>query len=271
MRNGSLAFATRQTRLNHLATVQHSGSISAVYQPTYILFKSHSYSIHTPFSISRASFLPATRYFFLLLFDRCLLALLFASCHHLWPPLWLALCLFYLGCALVEPLNKSFLSPSHSCHISSGIPMHFHVPFLLALLINVAPSDANLLARSTETVLRAHKHAVKRSAGLARDLRLAFNGILVEQNKLGSSRVYCVSSPSDNGSTLTNGTSPNPSSPATFAPNPTSTGSKGSSSSTTSGAAPTGSSSASSPWKLSQNFVSVVHHVVLCVSSHEVL
>ncbi|CAL1696723.1 unnamed protein product [Somion occarium] len=132
--------------------------------------------------------------------------------------------------------------------------MHFHVPFLLALLINVAPSDANLLARSTETVLRAHKHAVKRSAGLARDLRLAFNGILVEQNKLGSSRVYCVSSPSDNGSTLTNGTSPNPSSPATFAPNPTSTGSKGSSSSTTSGAAPTGSSSASSPWKLSQNF-----------------
>ncbi|KAI0078493.1 hypothetical protein K474DRAFT_1660304 [Panus rudis PR-1116 ss-1] len=132
--------------------------------------------------------------------------------------------------------------------------MRLQTLFLLCLLLSVAPSDANLFARSSHSVVsaanRVHKRAVKHSAGLARDLRLALGGILLEQNSnVGNARVYCVSSP-NGGSSLTNATTPNnPTSPAT-ASHPTSSGSPASSAS---GSSPTNGASAS-PWKLSQNF-----------------
>ncbi|KAK7694183.1 hypothetical protein QCA50_001363 [Cerrena zonata] len=141
--------------------------------------------------------------------------------------------------------------------------MLIQIPFVLALLSNVAPSDANLFARGSDSLRRVHHHAAKRSASFARDLRTTFGSIFVEQNsdtnKLGSARVYCVSSPSNNGTSLTNGTSPIPSSPATFAPTPSATGSQSNGTSarptsSASGASPSGTSIPSSPWKVVQSF-----------------
>lgn len=146
--------------------------------------------------------------------------------------------------------------------------MHIQIPFLLALLANVAPSDANLFARGSDSLRRVHAHAAKRSASFARDLRTTFGTIFVEQNsdttKLGSARVYCVSSPSNNGTSLTNGTSlPFPSSSATFAPTPSATGPQSNGTSprptnSASSASPSGTSVPSSPWKVVQSFVSSI-------------
>ncbi|KAI0666251.1 concanavalin A-like lectin/glucanase domain-containing protein [Trametes maxima] len=136
--------------------------------------------------------------------------------------------------------------------------VNLHLPILLFLLANTAPSDAGLLARSSESLMRAanrvHHRAAKRSAGLAKDLRRAFSGMLFEQELAsnGPQRVYCVP-----GSSLTNGSS---TSPASDSPSASGSGSAGSSgtakhSSTASSPAPTSSSGASSsPWKLFQSY-----------------
>ncbi|KAI0932742.1 hypothetical protein AcW2_001277 [Taiwanofungus camphoratus] len=122
--------------------------------------------------------------------------------------------------------------------------MYFHLPLLLFLLARADLSEANLFARSSEHIVRsvnaAHRHAIKRSSGLARDLRRALTGILVDEASSGPQHVYCVT-----GSGLT--------------PNSTGGGKFGSSSAKPSGTA-TGSAAnptstiPASPWKLTQAY-----------------
>lgn len=145
--------------------------------------------------------------------------------------------------------------------------MYFNIPLILFLLAHVAQSDANLLARSSDSIVRAasraHRHAVKRSAGLARDLRLSFRGILAADTQqpaaIGNSRVYCVNSPAPgltagNGTNVSNG---NGTSSISFGPVPTSKGSPtGSKTSSQPGSTPTTAPSASSPWSMIQSYVS---------------
>ncbi|KZT67664.1 glycoside hydrolase family 16 protein [Daedalea quercina L-15889] len=129
--------------------------------------------------------------------------------------------------------------------------MYFRVPLILFLLASAAPSDANLFSRGSEHIIRsistAHRHAVKRSSNLARDLRRALSPILVSQD--GSSQsVYCVTGDGLIGS---GGGSSSGSSGGS--------GSGGSASSKASGtstasAASSSSSASSSPWKLQQNY-----------------
>ncbi|KAI0762075.1 concanavalin A-like lectin/glucanase domain-containing protein [Irpex lacteus] len=130
--------------------------------------------------------------------------------------------------------------------------MYLHLPLLLFLLASVSPSDANIFARGTESFTRiaakAHRHAAHRSAGLARDLRLSFRGLLAEQPQgaqtVANSRVYCVNAP---GLSANNNTSPVISNGTTIVsgPSPTSSGGK---------ASATASPAPSSPWKLKQSY-----------------
>ncbi|KAI0700408.1 concanavalin A-like lectin/glucanase domain-containing protein [Cytidiella melzeri] len=134
-------------------------------------------------------------------------------------------------------------------------------PLLLLILGTVYPSDANILARGTESFARiatkAHRQAARRSAGLARDIRLSFRGLLAEQPQdtqaAATSRVYCVNSPG----LASNNTSPALSGGTTIVSGPagTTVGSKATATAST-GALPTGasSSSLSSPWKLKQSY-----------------
>lgn len=149
--------------------------------------------------------------------------------------------------------------------------MHFHVPFMLFLLAHVAPSDAGLLGVTSESIVRAataaHRHAAKRSAGLARDLRLSFRGILAADSQqqpadISKARVYCVNSPSPG--LTSNGTNVSPGNGTTtisFGAAPTSSGvsskggSTGTKTSSASGSA-TPSPAASSPWKMLESYVS---------------
>ncbi|KAI0793293.1 concanavalin A-like lectin/glucanase domain-containing protein [Abortiporus biennis] len=143
--------------------------------------------------------------------------------------------------------------------------MYFHIPLLLLLLANTPTSDANILTRSSESVIRAvskaHRHAIKRSTGLARDIRLAVGGFKVDKRSFPSvGHVYCVSSPGfasnntglpngSNGINI-NGTSSSLSPSGSF----TSSGSA-SSTRTSSGASSSSTSSPqSSPWKLKQSY-----------------
>lgn len=111
---------------------------------------------------------------------------------------------------------------------------------LLALALAPAPL---VQARSSSFLSHAHKVAVKHSAGLARDLRVAFGNVLATQSTSSSNEnVYCVSS---NGigvsvpaSSSSNHSSSSPTSTATG------TGAAASSSSTV----------ASSPWKVAQSY-----------------
>ena len=145
--------------------------------------------------------------------------------------------------------------------------MNLHLPLLVFLLANAAPSDAGLFARSADSLSRIHHRAAQRSAGLARDLRRAFAGMYGAQELVstGSQKVYCVntagtsltgsgnSTSGDSGDspsgTNTNGTS---SSSATAQTSASRTGTKTSSSSAST---PTSSSNVTSPWKLAQNYV----------------
>ena len=75
--------------------------------------------------------------------------------------------------------------------------MHFHESVLLFLL-SVSISEATLFSRSASlvstTANRAHHAAIRRSAGLARDIRTAL-GFLIEQRAISSPvnrAVYCV-------------------------------------------------------------------------------
>ena len=128
--------------------------------------------------------------------------------------------------------------------------MYLRVPLLLFLLASAAPSDANIFTRSSERVLRsinsAHRHAVKRSSNLARDLRRALSPILISQD-YSSQSVYCV-----NGGGLIGGSGSSDSGSGGSG----SSGSKASGTSTAS-AAKGSSTASSSPYKLQQNYVRV--------------
>ena len=75
---------------------------------------------------------------------------------------------------------------------------------VLATALALTPQLAD--ATRTSLISRAHKMAIKHSTGLARDLRLAFAGILVSDPQSSpSQKAYCVSSPSISNSSLTSG------------------------------------------------------------------
>ncbi|KAL6300291.1 concanavalin A-like lectin/glucanase domain-containing protein [Sparassis latifolia] len=124
--------------------------------------------------------------------------------------------------------------------------MYLKFPLMLFLLLQAAPSDANLFSRGSETIVRSvnhvHRHALRRSAGLAKDIRRALSGILVEQQPVSSSS-YCGLGLglSNNSIGSDSGYAP----AASAKPSATSTGSA---------ASPSGSAAASSPWKLTQNY-----------------
>lgn len=139
--------------------------------------------------------------------------------------------------------------------------MHLSLSIVFFLLALVGASNANIFARGSESFVRAaaqaHRSAAKRSAGLARDLRLSFRGLLIEQqpsSAITNSRVYCVNSPglpARNSTTVTGDNS-------TTGPSPSATGKGGSPASKASTGAqssPTPTPS-SSPWKLKQQYVS---------------
>ncbi|KAF9229529.1 glycoside hydrolase family 16 protein [Gyrodon lividus] len=110
-----------------------------------------------------------------------------------------------------------------------------HTFMLLTLALTLSPSPA--VARNV-FLSHAHKVAIKHSSSLARDLRVAFGGVLVAQpGSAPTQNVYCVSS---GGGGVISGDDGNSSSPSG-----TSTGT-----STTSSARPASTSSVpSSPWK----------------------
>jgi hypothetical protein len=145
--------------------------------------------------------------------------------------------------------------------------MRVHLPLAVAG-VALAASDAvaadSLLSRTSGSLSRAHHAAIRRSAGLARDLRTAFRGLLVEQHSaqvdvVSSNHVYCVSSPRStspapgggltgaNGTVLPSGTGQVPTAKAT-------TTKKGSPTATSAGAGATATSQ--SQWKVFQQYVS---------------
>lgn len=162
--------------------------------------------------------------------------------------------------------------------------MYLHLPLLLFLLAHAAQSEANVLARSSESIVRvatrAHRRAVKGSAGLARDLRLSFRGILADTQQpaaISNSRIYCVSSSGfssgGNGSEIANGGTtsvgfepistnvPFSGSSSGSSASSTSklTGTTGTGTATGSGSKPTSSAGAtSSPWKIVQSYVRII-------------
>ncbi len=98
--------------------------------------------------------------------------------------------------------------------------MYIHVPLLLFLLSNVAPSDAALFSRDSESSLsraarHVRRHVIKRSTGLLDDLRLAYTGIRLQQQQapqqqqvlFQSSKLYCVNNGNTGLGIANNGTS----------------------------------------------------------------
>ncbi|TFK82453.1 glycoside hydrolase family 16 protein [Polyporus arcularius HHB13444] len=168
--------------------------------------------------------------------------------------------------------------------------MIVHIPLLLLLLTNAAPSDAALFSRSSESLTRAAKHVgrhiSKRSSGLLEDMRLAYAGLRQQQQPqvLLASKLFCTNnvgtgltgigsggSNSSNGSSESGSdgsdgssgstTSSEPvaaSSSDSVSPTATQTGSGSSPSHTSTGpAGPSSSSSTSSPssqWKVVQQW-----------------
>lgn len=111
------------------------------------------------------------------------------------------------------------------------------IAVLIAATLALTPQSA--CATRSSLISRAHKIAVRHSTGLARDLRIAFTGILVSEPQSNpEQKAYCVSS-SDAG----NGTSLPTSSGTSLA-----NGHASPSSTRSSTSAPTASAS-SSPWK----------------------
>jgi len=115
---------------------------------------------------------------------------------------------------------------------------------LLLLLALALPPPALVQAKSS-FLSHAHKVAIKHSAGLARDLRVAFGSALVTQSDSSTSaeNVYCVSS---NGIGI--------SFPSSNHTSPTSTSSPHTTATATGTAAPSSSSIAPSSWKIVQNY-----------------
>ncbi|TFK36778.1 endo-1,3(4)-beta-glucanase [Crucibulum laeve] len=147
-------------------------------------------------------------------------------------------------------------------HIYSSLPL-----YLLCLIFSASPSSANLFPRAIQKV---HRNAVRHTHNLARDLRVAFGGILVPRvdSSLSSSPVvYCkpgrqsvLGSPGGGGGggggMGTNGGDGGTTGNNTSTASTGSGTSRGATASSTGvvGAKPTGSSSPSSPWKLQQAY-----------------
>jgi len=119
--------------------------------------------------------------------------------------------------------------------------MFSRLPLLLLLLVNAVPSDAGLSESFVSTVNKAHRRALRRSSGLARDLRTALGGLRVEQRSV--QQMYCVSG---SGSGLTASNDTGLSGGGVSVPSGTATGTAATASST--------SSVAASPWKLVQGY-----------------
>lgn len=150
--------------------------------------------------------------------------------------------------------------------------MHFHIPFLLALAVQSIPAATAEPSYPRALAKRFHNAALKHSAGLARDLRTAFGGILDTREprkrnskSLQKRNVYCVSQnngqvPFGHGHGHGNGTSSSSSS-STQVSRPTSTSaasstSRGSPSSTSSSASASATPSSTSSWSLVEAHVS---------------
>jgi hypothetical protein len=110
-------------------------------------------------------------------------------------------------------------------------------------LIALALAPMSLVQGKSLILTHAHKAAVKHSAGLARDLRVAFGGILATQpNPSSNQNFYCVGSDGEGVSMPSS--SGNSSSSPTMNGNATSTGT----------AAPSSTSVASSSWKVADSY-----------------
>ncbi|EJF58454.1 concanavalin A-like lectin/glucanase domain-containing protein [Dichomitus squalens] len=159
--------------------------------------------------------------------------------------------------------------------------MIVHVPLLVFLLANVAPTDAGLFSRSSDSSLsraarHARRNAIKQSSGLWDDIRLAYTGMFQQKPQVLQSKLYCTNNAGTglsglglnntsgadgndgdgDGSHTTSGSShtteaPSASSPASVSVTETGTAP---SSTTTSSGAPSGSGSSSSPWKVAQSY-----------------
>lgn len=162
------------------------------------------------------------------------------------------------------------------------------IPYSLVLLLLAAtsPSEANLFRRGSHSIVHAaskvHRRAIEHSSGLARDLRIAMDGIWfdnLDKRSINVGHVYCVSSSSSSQLPLGNNSSPiqNPgnSSSSSTAQAPLSSGTRnvtsGSStatktSSTQSQSAPTASSTPSSPWNIVQSYVRLPFIIYLVTS-----
>lgn len=114
--------------------------------------------------------------------------------------------------------------------------------YTFLLLIALALAPVPLVQGKSLILTHAHKAAVKRSAGLARDLRVAFGGILTTQPSSSSNlNFYCVGSDGEGVSMPSSG---NSSSSPNMNGNATSTGT----------AAPSSTSVASSSWKATNSY-----------------
>ncbi|KAG6857613.1 hypothetical protein H0H87_010181 [Tephrocybe sp. NHM501043] len=119
---------------------------------------------------------------------------------------------------------------------------------LIFLIADLQPASATLVPRAVQ---RIHEVAARHTKNLARDLRVAFGRILVEQPTSTSQHVvYCKPGRPVLGGTTGNGTS------GTSSISPSSTSRAGSTSTKTSSSAAStgtgGSSTPSSPWKLTE-------------------
>lgn len=134
--------------------------------------------------------------------------------------------------------------------------MHLYAPLAVCLL-SATLSDATLFSHTTSFANRVHHSAVKRSAGLARDIRTAMKGILVEQRAStnSGSRVFCVAN--NAASSLSGSNTGN----TTIVPGPPISSSSGtpanhggSSTSTSTSNQPSSTPSGSSDWALNQTY-----------------
>lgn len=137
--------------------------------------------------------------------------------------------------------------------------MHFNIALLLSVLAQATTSTAACTSTASHSLTkRLHDVALKHSAGLAKDLRTAFGGVLVNRqpspvsgSKLRKRNAYCISQRGSGGQVPLGG---NGNGTTTHRPSSTSTSrsSGASPTSTGSGAAP----SATSNWKLVESHVS---------------
>ncbi|KAF9458752.1 concanavalin A-like lectin/glucanase domain-containing protein [Collybia nuda] len=125
---------------------------------------------------------------------------------------------------------------------------------LVLLATDISPSSATLVPRSIQ---RVHDAAVGHTRSLARDLRVAFGGILVSQpNPPSQHVVYCRPGRPGGSPAITNGGAGNTTTTGT--PGTPSGSSRPNSGSTTRSSStrpqPTGKPPASSPWKIVQTY-----------------